>query len=139
MICGLDFLIRAVLLSEWILVDGSGPKGPTGKRPDTYRRQRSSQNPDAVPRLDPGPARARRLRHERDDRVSYYGQESEFDAQGRIVIPQQLRDSGSIVGDVRVFGKIDHLEVWNEERFAQKLARDQWTDEDGVKLSEHGI
>ncbi len=73
------------------------------------------------------------------DRVSYYGQESEFDAQGRIVIPQQLRDSASIVGDVRVFGKIDHLEVWNEERFAQKLARDQWTDEDGVKLSEHGI
>src|SRR5438874_559046 len=69
MICGLDFLIRAVLLSEWILVDGSGPKGPTGKRPDTYRRQRSSQNPDAVPRLDPGPARARRLRHERDRRV----------------------------------------------------------------------
>ena len=28
---------------------------------------------------------------------------------------------------------------WNEERFAQKLARDQWTDDDGLKLSEHGI
>jgi MraZ protein len=73
------------------------------------------------------------------DRVSYYGQESELDAQGRIVIPQQLRDSASIVGEVRVFGKIDYLEVWNEERFAQKLARDQWTDDDGLKLSEHGI
>ncbi len=73
------------------------------------------------------------------DRVSYYGQESELDAQGRIVVPPLLRDSASIVGDVRVFGKIDYLEVWNEERFAQKLARDQWTDEDGLRLSEHGI
>jgi len=55
------------------------------------------------------------------------------------VVPPLLRDSASIVGDVRVFGKIDYLEVWNEERFAQKLARDQWTDEDGLKLAEHGI
>lgn len=73
------------------------------------------------------------------DRVSYYGQTSELDAQGRIVVAQLLRDSASIVGDVRVFGKLDYLEVWNEERFAQKLARDQWTDDDGIKLSEHGI
>ena len=73
------------------------------------------------------------------DRVSYYGQESELDGQGRIVVPQQLRESASIVGDVRVFGKIDYLEVWNEERFAQKLSRDQWTDDDGLKLAEHGI
>jgi MraZ protein len=63
----------------------------------------------------------------------------EIDTQGRIVVPPLLRDSASIVGDVRVFGKIDYLEVWNEERFAQKLARDQWTDEDGLRLSEHGI
>jgi MraZ protein len=73
------------------------------------------------------------------DRVSYYGQPSELDGQGRVVIPAQLRDSASIVGDVRVFGRIAHLEVWNEERFAQKLHREQWTDEDGVRLSEFGI
>ena len=73
------------------------------------------------------------------DRVSYYGQESELDPQGRIVVPPLLRENASIVGDVRVFGKIDYLEVWNEERFAQKLLRDQWTDEDGLKLAEHGI
>jgi len=73
------------------------------------------------------------------DRVSYYGQASELDGQGRIVVPQLLRDSASIVGDVRVFGKIDYLEVWNEERFMQKLHREPWTDEDGLRLSEHGI
>jgi len=73
------------------------------------------------------------------DRVNYYGQSGELDVQGRIVIPPHLRDSASIVGDVRVFGRIDYLEVWNDERFAQKLQREQWTDEDGRSLAELGI
>ena len=69
------------------------------------------------------------------DRVNYYGQTGELDGQGRVVIPPQLRDSASIVGDVRVFGRIDYLEVWNDERFLQKLQREPWTDEDGLGLS----
>ena len=73
------------------------------------------------------------------DRVNYYGQTGELDTQGRIVIPAHLRDSASIVGDVRVFGRITYLDVWNDERFVQKLQRDPWTDEDGLRLSEHGI
>ena len=73
------------------------------------------------------------------DRVNYYGQASELDGQGRVIIPAHLRDSASIVGDVRVFGRIDYLDVWNEERFVQKLNREVWTDEDGIRLAEHGI
>ena len=73
------------------------------------------------------------------DRVNYYGQASELDGQGRVVIPAHLRDEASIVGDVRVFGRIDYLEVWNEARFLQKLQRETWTDEDGMRLAEHGI
>lgn len=73
------------------------------------------------------------------DRVNYFGQTSELDVQGRIVIPALLRESASIVGDVRVFGRIEYLEVWNEERFGQKLSLERWTDEDGVRLSELGI
>ena len=73
------------------------------------------------------------------DRVNYFGQTSELDGQGRVVIPPNLRDSASMVGDVRVFGRIDYLEVWNDERFLQKLQREVWTDEDGLRLSEHGI
>jgi MraZ protein len=73
------------------------------------------------------------------DRVNYYGLTGELDAQGRVVIPPHLRDSGSIVGDVRVFGRIDYLDVWNEERFLQKLHREPWTDEDNLGLAEHGI
>lgn len=73
------------------------------------------------------------------DRVNYYGQTAELDPQGRIVVPAHLRESASIVGDVRVFGRLDYLEVWNEERFVQKLQRDPWTDDDGLRISEHGV
>lgn len=73
------------------------------------------------------------------DRVNYYGQTSELDSQGRVVIPPLLRDSASIVGDVRVFGRIEYLDVWNDERFAQKLQREAWTDDDGLQLAEFGI
>ncbi len=73
------------------------------------------------------------------DRVNYYGQTAELDGQGRVVIPAHLRESAGIVGDVRVIGRLDHVEVWNEERFTQKLQREAWTDEDGLRLSEHGI
>jgi MraZ protein len=73
------------------------------------------------------------------DRVSYFGQSGELDAQGRVLIPADLRQRAAIAGEVRVLGRINFLEVWNEERFADKLAREPWTDDDGVQLSEHGI
>ena len=73
------------------------------------------------------------------DRVNYYGQAAELDVQGRVAIPPHLRDSASIVGEVRVFGRIDYIDVWNAERFAQKLQREAWTDEDALRLAEHGI
>jgi len=73
------------------------------------------------------------------DRVNYYGQEGELDSQGRVVIPPHLRESASIIGEVRVFGRINHIEVWNAERFSLKLQHGPWTDEDALRLSEHGI
>jgi MraZ protein len=73
------------------------------------------------------------------DRVNYYGQMGELDGQGRVVIPLQLRQSASIAGDVRVFGHLNHLEVWNEEAISRKLEQEPWMDEDGLKLAEHGI
>jgi MraZ protein len=72
-------------------------------------------------------------------RVNYWGQTGELDSQGRVVIPAQLRQSASIEGDVRVFGNITHLEVWNEDVIARKLDEDPWSDDDGLKLAEHGV
>jgi MraZ protein len=73
------------------------------------------------------------------DRVNYFGQAGELDGQGRVLIPQLLREHAAIVGDVCVLGRIDHLEVWNVERFAAKLIREPWGDTDGLQLSTHGV
>jgi len=73
------------------------------------------------------------------DRVNFYGQEGELDGQGRVVISPLLREHAAIVGDVSVIGRINHLEVWNVERFNAKLVREPWGDRDGLKLSKHGV
>ena len=73
------------------------------------------------------------------ERVNYFGQQARLDAQGRIVVPQILRESAEIVGEVVVSGRINHLEVWNRERFADRLAREDFTEDDFRALSELGI
>ena len=80
------------------------------------------------------PARSRYL-----DRVNYFGQASEFDMQGRVLIPVRLREAATMAGDVDVLGQFNCLDVWNHERFLTKLQRDQYTDDDARSLSEFGI
>ena len=72
-------------------------------------------------------------------RTSYYGQAVEFDAQGRVIIPWQLRDVAGMTGDVDVLGQIDYLDVWNHERFVAKLKAEPFSDDDARALSEFGI
>lgn len=73
------------------------------------------------------------------DRVNFYGQSGELDAQGRVLVPQRLRDSAHMVGEVDVFGQFNFLEVWNHERFLAKLQREPFTDDDARALSDLGI
>ena len=73
------------------------------------------------------------------DRVSYYGQTAEIDAQGRVVIHPRLRESAGMSGEVDVLGQVDYLDVWNHERFVAKLQRDPYTDDDAKALAEFGI
>jgi MraZ protein len=62
-------------------------------------------------------------------RTSFWGNESEVDSRGRILIPPELRKSSQLDGDVRIFGEIDHLVVWNEELFRQKSLSGVFSDE----------
>jgi MraZ protein len=80
------------------------------------------------------PARLRFL-----DRISYFGQAGELDAQGRVIIPVRLRDSATMVGDVDVLGLYNCLDVWNHDRFLTKLQREPYSDDDARALSEFGI
>jgi MraZ protein len=80
------------------------------------------------------PARNRFL-----DRVNYFGQAGEFDTQGRVLIPARLRESAGMAGEVDVLGQLAYLEVWNHERFLEKLTREPFTDVDANALAEFGI
>ena len=80
------------------------------------------------------PSKARFL-----DRVNFFGQVVAMDKQGRVVIPQLLRDSAAMTGEVSVLGLHNHLEVWNQKRFVERLKKELFTDEDGKVLSEFGI
>ena len=73
------------------------------------------------------------------DRVNYFGSEVTMDKQGRILIPATLRDSATIQGELRVLGKIDHLDVWNQSKFSRRIEDEKLTDEDLSQLADLGI
>jgi MraZ protein len=85
-----------------------------------------------LPSMDP--ARRRFL-----DRTNYYGQQAELDSQGRVLIHPLLRKSAGVVGDVTVLGYLTYLEVWELERFQQRLLSDPYTEEDEAAIARLGI
>ena len=69
------------------------------------------------------------------ERVNYYGQNATLDAQGRVLIPQILRDAAKLPPDVVVTGNIDHLVVSDRGALASKLASEDFTAEDYDEMS----
>ncbi len=63
----------------------------------------------AKPRTTPEGRQARR---------EFYGQSfgAELDRQGRILIPQRLRQKADVQGPVVISGNLECLEIWNPER-----------------------
>ncbi len=72
-------------------------------------------------------------------RVNYYGQVVEMDGQGRLLVPQILRESGQILGEVAVLGNLTYLEVRNLEALQKEIDEQAFTDEDTKTLDELGI
>jgi MraZ protein len=85
-----------------------------------------------LPTMDP--ARRKFL-----DRTNYFGQQSEFDAQGRVLIHPLLRRSAGVIGDVAVMGYLSYLEVWELEKFQQRLINDPYTEDDEAAIARLGI
>jgi MraZ protein len=69
------------------------------------------------------------------ERVNYFGQEGALDGQGRVLIPQILRDTAKLPADVVVTGNIDHLVVSDRGALATRLADEDFTPEDYDELS----
>ena len=85
-----------------------------------------------LPSMDP--ARRKFL-----DRANYYGQQSNMDGQGRVLIHPLLRKSAEVLGDVAVLGYLTYLEVWELEKFQQRLLSDPYTEEDEAAIAKLGI
>ena len=72
-------------------------------------------------------------------RTNYYGQVVEMDGQGRLLIPQILRESAQIRGEVAVLGNLTYLEVRNLEAFRKEIEEQAFSDDDTKTLDELGI
>jgi len=72
------------------------------------------------------------------NRTNYYGQVVEMDGQGRLLIPQILRESAQIRGEVAVLGNLTYLEVRNMEALDKEI-KEPFTDEDIKTLDDLGI
>jgi MraZ protein len=69
-------------------------------------------------------------------RTSYWGNETEVDGRGRILIPPELRNESQLNGsNLRIFGKIDHMVLWNEELFKEKSLSGEFSDDKLLKVS----
>jgi MraZ protein len=69
------------------------------------------------------------------ERVNYFGQDAAIDGQGRILIPQILRDTAKLAADVVVTGNIDHLVVSDRGALAKRLSSEDFGPEDYDELS----
>ena len=85
-----------------------------------------------LPSMDP--ARRKFL-----DRTNYFGQQSSMDSQGRVLIHPLLRKSAAVIGDVAVLGYLTYLEVWELDKFQQRLLSDPYTEEDEAAIARLGI
>src|SRR5580765_7048086 len=72
-------------------------------------------------------------------RVNYYGQVVEMDGQGRLLMPQILRESAQLKGEVAVTGNLTHLIVRNLEGYRAENEEQSFTAEDEKTLDDLGI
>ncbi|HEY6935726.1 MAG TPA: division/cell wall cluster transcriptional repressor MraZ [Terriglobales bacterium] len=71
-------------------------------------------------------------------RTNYWGQVAEIDNQGRLLLPQLLRDSAQLKGEVAVMGYLNRLEVQSMEA-VRKDVEEGFTAEDEKNLDDLGI
>ncbi|HEU5451215.1 MAG TPA: division/cell wall cluster transcriptional repressor MraZ [Terriglobales bacterium] len=71
-------------------------------------------------------------------RTNYYGQAVEIDGQGRLLIPQLLRESAGLAGEVAVMGYLNRLEVQSMEA-VRKEVDEPFTADDEKNLDDLGI
>ena len=73
------------------------------------------------------------------DITNYYGQVATFDGQGRLLIPQTLREAAKLTGDVAVMGQRNMLVVVNDERIRAGFEHHPLSEADFAELAAAGV
>ena len=106
-----------------------------GKRAEIYplkEWEKIEEKLAAIPSMNP--AKKKFL-----DVTNYYGQMAEMDTQGRLLLPQILRESAKVVGDVVVLGSQTFLEVVNHDSFKAELEAQPMNEADMTALADFGL
>ena len=70
--------------------------------------------------------------------TNYWGQTVELDNQGRLLLPQLLREAAQLKGEVAVMGYLNRLEVHSMEQVKREV-EEPFTPDDEKSLDELGI
>jgi MraZ protein len=70
--------------------------------------------------------------------TNYWGQAVELDNQGRLLLPQLLREAAQLKGEVAVMGYLSRLEVHSMEQVKREV-EEPFTPDDEKSLDELGI
>ena len=73
------------------------------------------------------------------ERINYYGHTTEMDTQGRLLVPQLVREELNVSGDVNVFGMQTYFEIANREAFKANMDANAMTAEDEESLAGFGL
>ncbi len=72
-------------------------------------------------------------------RINYFGQTAEMDTQGRLLLPQILRETAKLTTDVSVFGMHKYLEIHNSDAVVEEIANEPITPDDDKALAAFGL
>lgn len=105
-----------------------------GKRAELYPMKEWERIEDALAKAPSSSAKKKFL-----DVTNYYGQVVEMDAQGRLLIPQLLREAATLSGDVAVLGLQSYLAVVNDAKHRIAIEENPLTDADMDALGAAGV
>jgi MraZ protein len=105
-----------------------------GKRAEVYPMKEWEKIEQAVLLLPASAAKKKFLL-----KTNYYGREAEMDAQGRLLIPQTLREDAGLTGDVAVLGMQTYLAVVDDATQVAAMKEDPLTEAEVESLGVVGL
>lgn len=81
----------------------------------------------------------KRERHDSLRHIFSLAEDAEIDRQGRILIPQGLRQRAGLTREVVIIGVIDEFEIWDKARWVAKVTAAPSPEQLSVNLGELGV